>query len=83
MPLILPNEHIIKTYQIVEENTSKDPKRIKSSNHETLYFKFSSAPIKEKKSQTCSKDTYITYASFKIVKTSYSKISSWAYLHKT
>ena len=33
------NKPIIETYQIVQENTSKDPKRIKSSIYDTVYFK--------------------------------------------
>ena len=32
-------KHIIETYQIVQENTAKDPRRIESSIHDTVYFK--------------------------------------------
>ena len=36
---MLPNEDIIETYQIVEENTSKDSKQIKSNIFYKVYFK--------------------------------------------
>ena len=36
---------IIDTYQTVRENISKDPKRIKSSIYDTVYFKRNKSSI--------------------------------------
>ena len=46
----MPNEHISETYQIVLENTSKDPKRIKSSINDTVYISKFSLALKIRKS---------------------------------
>ena len=45
------NIPIIETYQIVQENTSKDPKRIKSSIYDTVYLKNFIGALKTEKIQ--------------------------------
>ena len=40
---------IFETYQIVQENTSKDPIRIRKSIYDTVYFKIFISALKTKK----------------------------------